>query len=81
MTPKPAVFLSCIRRHGESGAQCIVPGQYLATDPKGRSVMILAMEKAKLFYILNRDAAANLTISSPLKVHKKCRYHSPYYWS
>ncbi|KAF7782979.1 hypothetical protein Agabi119p4_2355 [Agaricus bisporus var. burnettii] len=55
---------------GKSGARRIVPGQYLATDPKGRSVMIAAMEKAKLVYILNRDAAANLTISSPLEAHK-----------
>ncbi|OCH91653.1 hypothetical protein OBBRIDRAFT_792005 [Obba rivulosa] len=55
---------------GKSGARRIVPGQYLATDPKGRSVMIGAMEKAKLVYILNRDAAANLTISSPLEAHK-----------
>jgi splicing factor 3B subunit 3 len=55
---------------GKSGARRIVPGQYLATDPKGRSVMIAAMEKSKLVYILNRDAAANLTISSPLEAHK-----------
>jgi splicing factor 3B subunit 3 len=47
-----------------------VPGQYLAVDPKGRAVMIGAVEKAKLVYILNRDAAANLTISSPLEAHK-----------
>ncbi|KAI0051028.1 hypothetical protein FA95DRAFT_1513146 [Auriscalpium vulgare] len=55
---------------GKSGARRIVPGQYLATDPKGRAVMIGALEKAKLVYILNRDAAANLTISSPLEAHK-----------
>ena len=55
---------------GKSGTRRIVPGQYLATDPKGRAVMIGAMEKAKLVYILNRDAAANLTISSPLEAHK-----------
>ncbi|KAG8947907.1 pre-mRNA-splicing factor rse1 [Tulasnella sp. 419] len=55
---------------GKSGTRRIVPGQYLATDPKGRAVMIAAMEKAKLVYILNRDAAANLTISSPLEAHK-----------
>ena len=55
---------------GRSGARRIVPGQYLATDPKGRSLMISAVEKAKLVYILNRDAAANLTISSPLEAHK-----------
>lgn len=32
--------------------------------------MIAAMEKSKLVYILNRDAAANLTISSPLEAHR-----------
>ncbi|RDX46072.1 hypothetical protein OH76DRAFT_1531965 [Lentinus brumalis] len=56
--------------YGKSGARTIVPGQYLATDPKGRAVMIAAIEKAKLVYILNRDAAADLTISSPLEAHK-----------
>ncbi|THU96687.1 hypothetical protein K435DRAFT_891688 [Dendrothele bispora CBS 962.96] len=55
---------------GKSDAHCIVPGQFLAVDPKGRIVTISAMEKAKLVYILNRDAAANLTISSPLETHK-----------
>lgn len=28
------------------------------------------MEKQKLVYVLNRDQAANLTISSPLEAHK-----------
>ena len=28
------------------------------------------MEKQKLVYVLNRDSAANLTISSPLEAHK-----------
>ncbi|KAJ9476414.1 Pre-mRNA-splicing factor RSE1 [Pseudozyma hubeiensis] len=55
---------------GRSGSRRIVPGQYLATDPKGRATMIGAMEKAKLVYILNRDAQANLTISSPLEAHR-----------
>lgn len=32
--------------------------------------MIAAMEKSKLVYILNRDAATNLTISSPLEAHR-----------
>lgn len=77
--------------YGKSGSRRIVPGQYMATDPKGRAVMVGAMEKSKLVYILNRgtsdtsthglacwtlirtphvDAAANLTISSPLEAHK-----------
>ncbi|UYV62354.1 SF3B3 [Cordylochernes scorpioides] len=42
----------------------------LAIDPKGRAVMIGAVEKQKLVYILNRDASARLTISSPLEAHK-----------
>ncbi|RUS26747.1 CPSF A subunit region-domain-containing protein [Jimgerdemannia flammicorona] len=56
--------------YGKSGVRRIVPGQYLATDPKGRAVMIGAVEKQKLVYILNRDSAARLTISSPLEAHK-----------
>lgn len=32
--------------------------------------MIGALEKQKFVYVLNRDAAANLTISSPLEAHK-----------
>jgi splicing factor 3B subunit 3 len=55
---------------GKSGCRRIVPGQYLAIDPKGRAVMIGAIEKQKLVYILNRDSQARLTISSPLEAHK-----------
>ena len=69
--PKTSSFTKVHQEtYGKSGARRIVPGQYLATDPKGRASMIAAMEKAKLVYILNRDAAANLTISSPLDAHK-----------
>jgi splicing factor 3B subunit 3 len=55
---------------GKSGCRRIVPGQYLAADPKGRAVMVSAVEKQKFVYVLNRDAAARLTISSPLEAHK-----------
>ncbi|KAL6126564.1 hypothetical protein ACLB2K_074611 [Fragaria x ananassa] len=55
---------------GKSGSRRIVPGQYLATDPKGRAVMVGACEKQKLVYVLNRDVANRLTISSPLEAHK-----------
>ena len=88
---------------GRSGCRRIVPGQYLAVDPKGRAVLVGmriynhyvcvywihiegccvhvcvcvcvcvctgAIEKQKLAYILNRDSAARLTISSPLEAHK-----------
>ena len=33
---------------GKSGSRRTVPGQYLAVDPKGRSIMLGAMDKAKL---------------------------------
>ncbi len=56
--------------YGKTGLRRIVPGQWLAADPRGRAFMIGAVEKAKLVYILNRDAEKRLTISSPLEAHK-----------
>ena len=55
---------------GRSGCRRIVPGQFLAADPRGCAVMIGAIEKQKFAYILNRDSSARLTISSPLEAHK-----------
>ena len=37
---------------------------------RGVGVFSGAVEKQKLVYILNRDAQARLTISSPLEAHK-----------
>lgn len=61
---------------GKSGNRRIVPGEYLAVDPKGRACMVGALEKQKFVYVLNRDADAQLTISSPLEAHKS--YHIVY---
>jgi len=55
---------------GKTGCRRIVPGEYLAADPKGRAIMIGAAEKQKFVYILNRDSQNKLTISSPLEAHK-----------
>ena len=55
---------------GRSGNRRVVPGQYLATDPKGRAVLIGALERSKIIYILNRDPAGSLTISSPLEANR-----------
>ncbi|KAL1861595.1 hypothetical protein VTK73DRAFT_7003 [Phialemonium thermophilum] len=55
---------------GRSGVRRVVPGQYLAVDPKGRACLIASVEKNKLVYVLNRNAQAELTISSPLEAHK-----------
>ena len=56
--------------YGKTGTRRIVPGEYLASDPKGRAVMVGAVEKQKFVYILNRDSSNQLTISSPLESHK-----------
>lgn len=55
---------------GKSGIRRVIPGQYLAVDPKGRACLIASVEKNKLVYILNRNSQAELTISSPLEAHK-----------
>ncbi|KAI9653994.1 MAG: pre-mRNA-splicing factor rse1 [Bathelium mastoideum] len=59
-----------LETYGKSGVRRVIPGQYLATDPKGRACMIASVEKNKLVYVLNRNAQAELTISSPLEAHK-----------
>ncbi|RKF60135.1 Pre-mRNA-splicing factor rse1 [Erysiphe neolycopersici] len=55
---------------GKSGVRRVVPGQYLAVDPKGRACLISSVEKNKLVYVLNRNSQAELTISSPLEANK-----------
>ncbi|KAK8115046.1 Pre-mRNA-splicing factor rse-1 [Apiospora kogelbergensis] len=55
---------------GKSGLRRVIPGQYLACDPKGRACLIASVEKNKLVYVLNRNSQAELTISSPLEAHK-----------
>ncbi|KAG6033522.1 Pre-mRNA-splicing factor rse1 [Claviceps sp. Clav32 group G5] len=55
---------------GKSGVRRVIPGEYLACDPKGRACLIASTEKNKLVYVLNRSPQAELTISSPLEAHK-----------
>ncbi|CAD8154884.1 unnamed protein product [Paramecium pentaurelia] len=55
--------------YGKTGCRRIVPGQYLACDPKGRAFMISAVEKHKFVYILTRENE-KITISSPLEAPK-----------
>jgi splicing factor 3B subunit 3 len=55
---------------GKTGCRRIVPGQYVAVDPRGRAVMIGAIEKQKFVYMLRNDNQGRLTISSPLEAHK-----------
>ena len=55
---------------GKTGCRRSTPGMYVASDPKGRAVMISAIEKRKLVYVLNRDATGKPTIASPLEAHR-----------
>jgi splicing factor 3B subunit 3 len=55
---------------GKTGCRRVVPGQYLCCDPKGRAVMVGAVEKQRFVYVLNRDGDNKLTISSPLEAHR-----------
>lgn len=55
---------------GKTGVRRIVPGEYIATDPKGRAILIAAVEKQKFVYITGRDGENKMTISSPLEAHK-----------
>lgn len=50
---------------GKSGIRRTIPGQYLASDPKGRCCMLASAEKNKVVYIYNRDAEGKILISSP----------------
>ena len=56
--------------YGRSGTRRIVPGIYAAVDPKGRCIMLAALEYKKLTFILNREDAKYL-ISSPLEINSK----------
>eukprot|EP01029_Cantina_marsupialis_P031672 TRINITY_DN9195_c0_g1_i1.p1 TRINITY_DN9195_c0_g1~~TRINITY_DN9195_c0_g1_i1.p1 ORF type:complete len:1219 (-),score=407.38 TRINITY_DN9195_c0_g1_i1:149-3805(-) len=56
--------------YGKTGVRRLVPGQFIACNPKGLAVMVAAVEKQKMVYMMNRDAASRLTISSPLEGHK-----------
>lgn len=55
---------------GKTGCRRIIPGEFIACDPKGRAIMIGALEKQKFVYIINRDNDNKMTISSPLEAHK-----------
>jgi splicing factor 3B subunit 3 len=92
MHPTPHFVSLYQETYGKTGARRMVPGQWLAADPKGRSVMVgswvfssipqqllhdlitwsvvYSLDKAKLVYILNRNAEGKLFPSSPLEAHK-----------
>jgi splicing factor 3B subunit 3 len=54
---------------GKTGCRRIVPGQMLAQDPRGRAIMVSALEKQKFVYILHTENES-LVVSSPLEAHR-----------
>lgn len=71
LSPTPHFVSLYQETFGKSGARRMVPGQWLTADPRGRSIMVGAIEKAKLVYVLNRNAEGKLFPSSPLEAHKQ----------
>ena len=55
---------------GKTAVRRGVPGQYVAADPAGRALCVAAVEKTKLVYVLNRNAAGETTLASPLEAHR-----------
>lgn len=53
---------------GKSGCRRIVPGQYLAVDPKGRAIMIGMVEFHVYIYILFVDLSIEIIIAIGLEV-------------
>lgn len=66
VTPK---LLHC-PTYGNTGCRRGTPGQYLAADPKGRALLVAAVEKRKLIYVLNRDSTNQSVLASPLEAHR-----------
>ena len=61
--------------YGKTQCRRSTPGQYICSDPKGRALMIAAVEKRKLVYVLNHSSTAGTksqtkTIASPLEAHR-----------
>ncbi|KAJ2160723.1 pre-mRNA-splicing factor rse1 [Coemansia sp. RSA 552] len=51
---------------GRTGLRRNVAGQYVASDPRGRAVLVAATERAKIVYVVTRDAEARVQLASPL---------------
>ncbi|KAJ1952981.1 pre-mRNA-splicing factor rse1, partial [Linderina pennispora] len=56
--------------YGRTGLRRIIPGQYVASDPRGRAVMVGSVERARLVYIISRDTEGNVMMGSPLEANK-----------
>ncbi|KAJ1899255.1 pre-mRNA-splicing factor rse1 [Kickxella alabastrina] len=55
---------------GRTGVRRMVPGQYVAADPRGRAFMVAATERAKIIYVVTRDSEAKVALGSPLEANR-----------
>ena len=55
--------------YGHTGCRRDIAGELLAADPAGRAIMIGALEKQKIVYVMSRDADTPLKIFSPLQAN------------
>ncbi|KAJ2344846.1 pre-mRNA-splicing factor rse1, partial [Coemansia sp. RSA 2673] len=55
---------------GRTGLRRLVAGQYVASDPRGRAVMLAGVERSKIVYIITRDSEARLMLASPLEANR-----------
>ncbi|KAJ1816120.1 pre-mRNA-splicing factor rse1 [Coemansia sp. RSA 2675] len=55
---------------GRTGLRRLVAGQYVAADPRGRAVMVAAVERSKIVYIITRDSEARVMLASPLEANR-----------
>jgi splicing factor 3B subunit 3 len=62
--------------YGKTGVRRNSPGQYVAADPAGRAIMLAAVDKTKLVYVVSRDGVskdgdATMVLASPLEASKQ----------
>ena len=60
----------CSLTYGKTGCRRIVPGEYCASDPLGRAIMIGSLEKSKLVFPCDKDEiSGTLQLCSPLEAN------------
>lgn len=53
-----------------SGTRRTLPGQFVAADPAGRSIMIAALDRQKLVYPIRKNDEDKYAATSPLEAHQ-----------
>lgn len=67
---KNAFVRVVVEPYGKTGCRRIVPGQYVAADPRGRAVMVAAVEKQKLVFQVTRNHSGDVSLLSAREAHR-----------